>query len=375
MKLTNEESTVFVRRQDLASRLLSRTFSSGSIGPSLRHKTVLEETSEENMTSFEKFAAKGKFDEIEALLSHTDLDSVKGWLISTSRGETDPAASDSEILDRGSESTDEEESETKKSPESTTALHIIMKHRPPVAVVDLLCRKLQALMGIQIPEDCVDKNGMNPLHLAVAHGCDTEVVRRLMKGSTEDLPAFTIDKTGRLPLHWACTNTRKHLVFFGGKQDIDNSVKNAYLLIRSCHEGKCFEDKKSQTPLQLAIEYRADERIVDALKRLKRRQLTATMSGFLSSSVHSCPHNSGWAVPERVVLGGNVNKEDDDDMSSIGGKMPSNSNRSRTLEEEYLYVKHTKPSEPSSKTPVNPYDDIKDLEDRLADCLAAFDEM
>jgi predicted flap endonuclease-1-like 5' DNA nuclease len=50
--------------------------------------------------------------------------------------------------------------------------------------VDLLCKKsLTRIKGIFVPEDLINEQGLTPLHIAAAHGCDAAVIQRLLDGS------------------------------------------------------------------------------------------------------------------------------------------------------------------------------------------------
>lgn len=268
------------------------------------------------LTPIDKLAKKLKFSEIATILTHEDNETVKAWLY---QGDSDNSASsdcasadftmDASVDDCAAPVLTDRAS---RHSEHTTALHLIMKYRPPVALVDLLCQKLHELKEIPIPEDFVDNNGMSPLHIAVARGCDIEVVRRLLQGEAGDLPATTMDARGRLPLHWACTYARRR-GFFSSKKSADNAVKNAYMLVRAYPHAKIIKDEMNETPLDLARKNKADERIIAALHPT-RRQLKSALSGIFTCSVTSGYGGCGIDIPHAV----GSDDKDSEDVSSVG---------------------------------------------------------
>jgi Ankyrin repeats (3 copies) len=379
---TDESTTPYVRRQESATRLLVRTVSSQLKG-SFRKNSHNDldsggsKHSHHTPSTIERFAEKGKFDEIMALLSHDDHDSVREWLLQEERvcnTSTPEAGGVVHVVDKDSDSSEDSEAApcalNTTRVECTTALHLILMHRPPVELVDLLCLKLTQLKGIPYPEDFCDLNGMNPLHLAVANGCDIEVVRRLLSGGASELPALTLDHYGRLPLHWACTNVKRHGTFFiTSKKELDNTVKNAYILIRAFSNAKLYKDEHNQTPMDLALEHKVDERIIAALHPSRKQILTA-LSGLLSDAGGSGTGSYRPKIPTQ--LDWDEAELDDDDISSIGMKPIKLGNSSTTAEqqreEEFITFR-------CRQQPTNGHDEIKNLEERLADCLAAFDDI
>jgi hypothetical protein len=98
----------------------------------------------------------------------------------------------------------QEQPQPQRTPRRVTVLHQILPHQPPVELVDLICKALTRICSISVPEDMVDERGATPLHIAAAQMCDATVIRRLLQGPTLQLPAVTLDRTGRTALHWVC---------------------------------------------------------------------------------------------------------------------------------------------------------------------------
>lgn len=294
----NDSSSFFLRKGSSRSLMANRKGG---------HVAVVSKT---QLKPLEKFAKKGKFDEIMSILQDQSDATVKEWLY---QGSCESGASSSDVT-IGEHSIDAVENcPSRRHFEHTTALHTIMKYHPPVMMVDLLFKKLQQLEGISIPEDFADSpNRMTPLHIAVAQGCDIEVVRRLMHGQTMNLPAVTIDGQGRTALHWACTNPRGSGIF-ATKKSIENAIKNVYILIRAYPHAKVIRDENSKTPMDLAIKNRADDRIISALHPT-RVQIKRSLSGIYTCSVASGSGSCNIEfLPEEIGV-----NSSSDDVSSVG---------------------------------------------------------
>jgi len=171
----------------------------------MQHKdTNLVRTSVPMLT----LAKKGEFDTIEQILQVSDLVVLQKWL--------------------------------NQGPD-TTALHELLRYRPSVQVVDRMARTLTIIKmkrqsidvtvsfsscsssssvgshSIIYAEEAQDAQGRTPLHIAVAVGCDVNVVERLAgppdvnmisqsAGIVRKNLAAIQDRRGRCPLHWACAN-------------------------------------------------------------------------------------------------------------------------------------------------------------------------
>jgi hypothetical protein len=176
-----------------------------------------------------------------------------------------------------------------------TFLHVILIHKPPFDVVDLLCQLLnyeangrnhsqnKSSRRVQI-EETSDKLGRKPIHVAIQHGCDANVVSRLMqRRSTRLNLCLALDQRGRSPLHWAvdasktlatastaqgrgrymyrlsCHNHAKDLT------DADNMFHIIQLLLDECPRAATLKDIQQNRPIDLARQYRAEPRIILAL--------------------------------------------------------------------------------------------------------------
>lgn len=94
-------------------------------------------------------------------------------------------------------------------------LHVLLQYRPTLPVVEELLKVLACSSNnsgaavttptaSSVPEDALDMQGQTPLHVAVANGCDVEIVRLLLSGVSAVMPAVAKDNWGRHALHRAC---------------------------------------------------------------------------------------------------------------------------------------------------------------------------
>jgi len=227
---------------------------------------------------------------------------------------------------------------------NTTALHVIMPYDPPVALVDLVIQSLARLSdgdGCYIPEAAVEATlGQTPLHLAAAYGCDVEMLQRLTKMSHHAV--LTRDVLGRLPLHWVVVSccsggggTKKTSSPRGdkGKQSkssrsrkkycISNTINSIHHLVDIYPHSCSVHDDNGRSPLDLAIQYKADQRIILAL--LHKAQQTVMKYGAAPgcgpASVATPSTLANSVVPPRSVVVMYANEsQSDDDVSSLGAR-------------------------------------------------------
>jgi hypothetical protein len=83
-------------------------------------------------------------------------------------------------------------------------LHDMIRANAPLHLIDLALAKLAELRSCgECPTLTMDpETGQTALHIAVIHGADLAVIRRLTAHST--LAASSMDSFRRFPLHWAC---------------------------------------------------------------------------------------------------------------------------------------------------------------------------
>lgn len=214
------------------------------------------------------------------------------------------------------------------NPANMTALHMVLPHHPPVILVDQLIASLARLVEPHyVPEATVDILNQTPLHVAASAGCDISVLRRLTKMS--HLAVFHHDNLGRLPLHCLCSKNIATSVSASSssssssitkrkkKRDSNNTVHCIHLLVDIYPQACDVGDIWGRTPLDLAIENKADQRIILALLS-KTKETTAGRFRHPKTPVGSAATKStGKSVqlPLQVVR---TSSTDEDDVSSVG---------------------------------------------------------
>jgi ankyrin repeat protein len=186
-------------------------------------------------TPFVDLAKKRRFKKIMTILENRDPVAVSQWL-------PNPASSLGQ-----------------------TPLHFLLQFRPPLDLVE----QLIAILGQGfVPEDAVDAQGKTPLHIAVIAGCDSAVVQRLTYGKEKIISAVrTKDHLERSPLHWACDSPGAVPGCFGivGKNDPDVE-EIVSVLARAFPEAVRMRDVHGTTPMDLALQNQANDRIMELLK-------------------------------------------------------------------------------------------------------------
>jgi ankyrin repeat protein len=177
-------------------------------------------------------------------------------------------------------------------------------YQPNAAVVKALLDRLASDQVVVRPLTALDSHGRTPLHIAVAKGCAYTTVRLLLL----PLAINTRDYDGRFPLHWACVTTSSSRSFLNRKA-VKNSIRIVSELIEFRPEAVSMRDAHGETPLDLAMRYSLDRRIINLL-RLAARKTKAQMSTVESSGDDS----SGLDIPLEICNG----DDDDDDLSSVG---------------------------------------------------------
>jgi hypothetical protein len=94
-------------------------------------------------------------------------------------------------------------SQSKSSLTTATILHDMIRADAPLHLIDLALVKLAELRRGECPTLAMDsETGQTALHIAVIHGADLAMIRRLTAHST--LTVSSMDSFRRFPLHWAC---------------------------------------------------------------------------------------------------------------------------------------------------------------------------
>lgn len=152
-------------------------------------------------------------------------------------------------------------------------LHAILKHRPPVKVVNALIKKLQQDVsslapGVLVPEEMREKTlQQTPLHVAVSSFCSLAVIERLLEGESLVLPAMTKDGLHRFPLHWACAlpHSAKPWSWQRGVE-VDYRWDLIHYLLEQYPVACVIPDAYDQTPLDYARHNKLHVSIVELLE-------------------------------------------------------------------------------------------------------------
>ena len=211
-----------------------------------------------------------------------------------------------------------------------TILHLIMQHRPPVELVDLLILRLKELKDGFVPENAADLRGRTPLHLAVYYFCDSSVIKRLVNGLASVVPVLSKDATGRLPLHWACENPQglnskgvKLLSCGNRSRRCDNMMEIIEILVKIYPHAVTMKDSSGSTPLNLALKNGAEPCTILLLDRMDQKLAT-------ESSITENDTKTESNAPVTFIGASHfLPFEVDDDMSSIGSGGVSTYNNSR----------------------------------------------
>jgi hypothetical protein len=256
--------------------------------------------------SISSLAKLRKFDDIVAKLKSKDSEALSSWF---------------GIVPSSSATTDDDNTAV-----CSLVLHQIIPHHPPVAVVQILLEKMKEVKNGYIPEAAVDEKNQTVLHIAVAVGCDIDVIKCLTM--TSDVPAFTMDYSGRFPLHIACSTSPRR-----GRGMMSNNVLIINHLLEIYPQAVIVPDLSGKTPLQ-HVQNRgtivADKRIILTLKMVQHLlsksstpSVTKTSSSTtdeISDDVHRLVSN--YISTSCAIL--------DDDISSVGSRGVSRSRRHPT---------------------------------------------
>ena len=156
------------------------------------------------------------------------------------------------------------------SSEAGNILHLLLRYQPPQELVALTIHLMVTKNSDElVPEDTRNARGETPLHVAVQHNCDSQIVELLIRGMAGTLPAVTKDEQLRYPLHWACANptgvnptAKQHMPC---PSDTLNMAKSITILSKIEPMSVNVKDNNGQTPIEIAREHGACDKIILAL--------------------------------------------------------------------------------------------------------------
>jgi hypothetical protein len=157
---------------------------------------------------------------------------------------------------------------------TTTPLHLILPYQPPVEVVDSMIHLVHDRLSILSPEEYPDQEQKTPLHIAVEHFCDPEVIERLWDGESLLVPALLRDRLGRCALHYnLCTpivRKKKKNLFDRDPVAMDQFRQRQTLSILLEHypEAAGLTDVHGMTPWDYAVMRKMDGVYVRYLKTM-----------------------------------------------------------------------------------------------------------
>jgi hypothetical protein len=182
-----------------------------------------------------------------------------------------------------------------------TFLHQLLKHNPPVGIVDIVLLRLQA--SDTIVEEERDEKDKTPLHVAAIYSCDSRIIQLLLSGVSGTMPARMTDKAGNTPLHVACSvnfdafrkqNKAKTLA------EMNNATEIVTRLLRAYPEAATLTNKEGATPLDLATRHNGDARIINRLEFVQ--EAFAKGDQIISSEAFKIPLSSNeFSIVSRSV--------------------------------------------------------------------------
>jgi Ankyrin repeat len=206
-------------------------------------------------------------------------------------------------------------------------LHVVLQHRPPVRVIDLLIRRLHEVDSSDKLVDGTDDHGKTPLHVAVHKNCSLKVIDRLIReGSACNVNVAAIaDFTARYPLHWACGNPACLIKASVSKLATDRNIEERIQIISAlvvAHPGAATaKDVNGWTPSALVNYHKADKRIVQLMEyaqQLEREDIKKAKDECCREDTvtRTSTEASSTGIPSVITRYGDF--ACDDDLSSIG---------------------------------------------------------
>jgi Ankyrin repeat len=267
-----------------------------------RNEEVDERADEPKMVSYLRLARERRFDEIVQILNRAKDNKplIEAWL---------NVSQDARVS-------------------TCESLHALCMYRPTPAAVRAVIRAIELTLGSNVVADATlvtDASGRTPLHIAVACGCSLDVVEVLLRDDSEAV--WTLDYSNRYPLHWACTKPNGSR---STKEDVENMVLVINRLMEAYAMAVISKDQQGHTPMDLAVEAKADPRILKALQFVTN--ILPKKSNTSHPSKGSGSTRTESTVPCEAIC---IMRDDQSDgLSSIGSRGVSRHarrNRSRSV--------------------------------------------
>jgi len=227
-------------------------------------------------------------DRVAVLIEQRRWSSLRQYL-STVDGSTELALLLTESLPRRKSNGSNINADAPSSPISTL-LHITCKKHPPE---DIITRMVQ-LCPTGMAAHQRDTSGRYPLHIAAAWGASPQVVKFLLLQNIN--AASHLAKDGKSPLHLCCEyGCREGACDPGTEKDCYNFVKGpvlqvVYNLFIASPKTINVEDIHGCAPLEYAITYGADVKVVKFLQKLSvymwKRETRMAQGEVLDASDH-----------------------------------------------------------------------------------------
>lgn len=179
-----------------------------------------------------------------------------------------------------------------------TLLHVLYRSSPPLDIVETLLDRLEDSKPNFLNDLrhslalCVDGCGRTPLHIAVAMGCDLELLSNLLDRLSRDaamILANTRDFEGRVPLHFACSYEPVFLKMSkrGGEIKMittDERLALIKLLLKASPQSVATIDYKGFTPVDYAHGKGANLKVLCILMSGLRKYVANPLCGYETES-------------------------------------------------------------------------------------------
>ena len=225
-------------------------------------------------------------DRVAVLIEQQRWSSLRQYLC-TVDGSTELALLLTESLPRRKSNGSNSNADAPSSPVSTL-LHVTCKRRPPE---DIITRMVQLCPLVAHQRDA---SGRYPLHIAAAWGASPQVVKFLLLQNIN--AASHLDKDGKSPLHLCCEyGCREGACDPGTEKNCYNFAKGpvlqvVYNLFIASPKSINVEDIHGCAPLEYAITYGADVKVVKFLQKLSvymwKRETRMAQGEVLDASDH-----------------------------------------------------------------------------------------